>query len=127
MRISTGNYQKTIFPKRDLTRILGIPTYDALHQMQLELNINALYVHSNLGGVTHRHIGLLMTNTKYATLSTVAYTRPVHPSILQTPSNATDVASYKLKRVYDKNLGVFHEVRGVEKLLIQKLVTAVDK
>ena len=97
MIILTVNYREKFFPKLDLTRILGIPTYDALHQIKLELDINALYVHSNLGGGTHGHLGIWMINTKYATLSPIAYVRPVHPSILQIPSNATRVASYKLR------------------------------
>ena len=107
--------------------IRGIPTYDALHQMQLELKSNDFSVYSNLGGVPHGHFGLLMTNTKYATLPPVAYVRPVHPGILQIPSNATRVTLYKLKRVYDKNIRVFHEVCGVEEALIQQVVTAVNK
>ena len=127
MSISTVNYQETFLLKPDLIRIIGIPTYDNLHQMQLELKSNALYVHSNLGGGTHGHLGLLMNYTRYATLSSVVYVCPVHPGILQTFSNAIIFSSYKLKRVYDKNLGVLYEVRGVEQALIQQIVTAVNE
>ena len=95
--ISTVNYRDTFFPKPDITRILGIPTYDALHQMQLELKTNALSVHSKLWGPTHKTIGLLMINTKYDTVSNVPYLIPVHPVILLIPINATRVASYELK------------------------------
>ena len=93
MSISMVNYQETFFLEPAFTRILDIPTYHALHQMKLEMNINALSVYSNLRGVTHVHLGILMTNTNYATLSSVAYVRPMHPIILQIPSNATRVAS----------------------------------
>ena len=127
MSIYTVNNQELFSPKPDFTITLGIPTYYALHQMQLELESNTLSVHSNLGGGNHWHLGLLMTNTKYATLSPVAYVRPFHPGIIQIPSNATCVASYELNRVYDDNIWVFHEVRGVEQALIQQAVTAVDK
>ena len=127
MIILTVNYREKFFPKLDLTRILGIPTYDSLHQIKLELDINALYVHSNLGGGTHGHLGIWMINTKYATLSPIAYVRPVHPSILQIPSNATRVASYKLKRFYDENLQVFPEVHGVEQALVQQVFTSVNE
>ena len=82
--------------------------------MQLELNSNTISFHSNLGRGTHGNLGLLMTNMKYAKLSLVAYVCTVHPVILQIPRNATRVASYELKRVYDENLQVFHEVCGVE-------------
>ena len=37
MSISSVNYRETLLPKPDITRILGIPTYNALHQMQLKI------------------------------------------------------------------------------------------
>ena len=68
-----------------------------------------------------------MTNTKYATLSPVAYVRPVHPGILKITRHAKCVALYKFKRVYDKNPWVLHQVRGIKQALIQQVVTAVDE
>ena len=123
MSISTVNYRKTFFPKLDLTRIIGIPTYDALHQINLELKNSALSIKSNLEGATHGNLGILMINVKYDTLSPVPYVRPLHPVIILISNNAARVASYKLKRVYDKNLQVFHEVHGFEQALIQQVVT----
>ena len=49
MIISMVTYRETFFPISDLTRILVIITYNALHQIQLELQTNSIYVHSNLG------------------------------------------------------------------------------
>ena len=68
-----------------------------------------------------------MKNTKYPQLSNIPYVRPAHPHILIIPNNATHVASYELKWIYDKNLWVFHEVRGVEQALIQQAVTSIDE
>ena len=127
MSIPSVNYRETFFPKPDLSKILGLPTYDSLHQMQLELKSNALSVHSNLGGGTHGHLGLLMTAAQYALVSDAPYERPEHPGILHIPHAATRVASDALKRTYDENLRVFHEVRGMEQALIQQIVTAVDE
>ena len=104
MSISTEKYHTTFLPKPELTRILGVLTYNALHQRYLELKINAIYVHYNLGGSSHGHLGLLMTNTEYAKLLPVLYLRSVHPGILLMPNNAILVASYELKQVYDGNL-----------------------
>ena len=63
-----------------------MPTKDVIEffdkeVLQMHLG-TALSVHSNVGGVTHGHLGLLMTNTKYATLSPVGYVRSVQPGIL---------------------------------------------
>ena len=107
--------------------MIGIPIYNTLHQIQLEIKSNALSVSSNLGGGTHEHLRFLMSNRKYATPSPVLYVRPVHPSILQISNNATHVASYELKIVYDENIQVFYKVRGVEQALIQQVVTAVNE
>ena len=93
MSIFTVNYCKTFFPKPYFTIILVILTYDALRQIQLELITNAISVYPNLGGATHRHLGLLMKYAKYATLPNVPYVRTVHPSILIIPNNSTRVAS----------------------------------
>ena len=68
-----------------------------------------------------------MTNEKYAIPSKVPYARPVQPIILLILNNATGVELYKLKQVYDKNLLVFHEVRGVKQALIQQVVTEFNE
>ena len=93
----SASYLEDFFPKPDITRILGIPTYDSLHQIKLELKTNALSIFSNPVGATHGHLGLLMTNTKYATLSNVPYVCPVHPVIIIITKNATRVSLYELK------------------------------
>ena len=53
--------------------------------------------------------------------------RPIYPGIILIPNNAIRVASYELKRLYNENFQVFHEVCGVEQALIQKFVIAVDE
>ena len=65
MIIPSVNYRGNFLPKPYLTNIFDIPTYEYLYQMQLELKTNALSVHSNIGGGTHGHIVLLMTNAQY--------------------------------------------------------------
>ena len=123
MIISMVTYRETFFPISDLTRILVIITYNALHQIQLELQTNSIYVHSNLGGATHGYLQLLTTNTKYATLSNIPYVCPAHSGIILISNNATQISAYKI----DENLRVFHKVRRVEHALIQQDVIAANK
>ena len=127
MRIFTVNYPETFFLIPDLTIIIGITTYDALHQMHLELKSNALSVHLNLGGATHGNIVIFTTKKKYATLSPITYVRSMHPVILLIPNNATRFTSYELKQVYDKNLWVSHKVCGFEQAVIQQVGKSVDE
>ena len=46
--ISMVKYCQTFFPKYDLTIILGIPTYDYLQQIKLEIKTNTPSVHLDL-------------------------------------------------------------------------------
>ena len=125
MSINATNY-RDIMSKPDLTAILGIPTYDSLHKMQIELKTNAISVHSNKGGGSHGHLGLIMTGPQFALLSNVAYIKDPHPGELVIPQNATRVAAEAQKRAYDERIRVFHEVRGVEQALIQQIVASVE-
>ena len=111
MSISFVKYHDTGLTEPDITIILGIPTYDALHQMQLELKTNTLSVHYNLGGSTRGNLILLMTDAKSAILSNEPYILPVRPGILLIPNNATRVSSYEHKCLYKDNIRVFHKVR----------------
>jgi hypothetical protein len=61
MSIAAINYRETFFPMKDLTRIIGIPTYETLHVMHLELKTNSTSVHSNLGGGQFGHLGLVIS------------------------------------------------------------------
>ena len=91
MSIYTLNYCKTFCPKPDFTRILGISTYNTLHQIKFKIKTNIISVHLNLGGATRGHIGLLMLNKKYATLPNAPYVRSMQPAILIISNNAAHV------------------------------------
>ena len=80
--------------------------------MQLELKNNAISVHSNLVGATHRNLRLLTTEAKHAILSKILYVCPTPPGIILITNNAPRVASCKLKHVYDENLQVFYKDCG---------------
>ena len=120
------NYREA-FPIPDLTRIIGIPTFETLHQMANELKQNASSVYSNLGGGAHGHLGLILSPQMYALISNVPYVRPGHPGTLIIPPNATRQASALQERTWKEELRVFHEVRGVEQALIAQIVNAVEE
>ena len=120
------NYRES-FPIPDLTRIIGIPTFETLHQMANELKQNASSVYSNLGGGAHGHLGLLLSPQMYALISNVPYVRPAHPGPLIIPANATRHVASLQERTWKEELRVFHEVRGVEQALISQIVTAAEE
>jgi hypothetical protein len=128
MSLPTVNYWEIFFEHPDLTKIIGIPTYDTLHTLNQEIKANAISVHSNLGGGENGHIGLVLSPNAYAFLSDTPYTRPGHPMpLVVIPAAATKHAQNLLERTYYKEeLRLFHEVCGVERSLMQQIVAAVD-
>ena len=110
MTISTINYHEAIFEHPNLTKIIGIPTYDALHLLHNEIKSNAISVHSNIGGVQHGYLGLVVSPTACTLLSNSPFVPPIHPGILAIPVVVTCHAQDELKRQYDENIQLFHEM-----------------
>ena len=66
---SNINYNYTLFEQSNLTPIRGEPTFETLHKLWNEIKANAKSVCSNLGGVAHGHLGLVLTDAMYALIS----------------------------------------------------------
>ena len=128
MSIPAINYRETFFPNPDLTRIIGIPTYETLRTLNIELKTNAQSVHSNLGGGNLGHLGLILTPTQYALISPLPYIRPpVHPGVLTIPPGTARIPAEAATRAHTEELRIFYEVRGVEQALIQQIIAAIDQ
>ena len=125
MNISTINYRGKIFKQTNLSKIMGVPTYETLHHLHNEINYNAMAVHSNLEGGQQICLGKVIILTAYALLTNINFFRQAYKGKVITPIAATRHAQEELKLQYDKNLRVFHEKQGVERALIKQLVLAV--
>ena len=68
MTISTNNYHKKIFEHTNLSKIIGVLIYDALHILHNEIQFNAISVQSNIRGGQRGHCGLVVSPTAYALL-----------------------------------------------------------
>ena len=127
MSIAAINYREAFFPIKDLTRIIGMPTYETLHMMYLELKTNSTSVHSNLAGGLFGHLGLLLSPARYLMVSNTPYIRPDHPGVLIIPAApATRHQQEAHERAHNEQLRTFHETRNVEIALIQQIVSALD-
>jgi hypothetical protein len=104
MSIRTVNYREVFFEDPDLSRIIGIPTYETMHTLNQELKSNAISVHSNLGGGQHGHLGLVVSPNAYALLSNMPYARPGHPAPLAIPQNASHHLQNLLERTHQDEL-----------------------
>ena len=76
MTSTTVDYRNTVFEHPTLTRIHGEPTFEGIHHLHKELMINAQTVHSDLGGGTHGHLGLVLSPQRYPLIRNAAYTPP---------------------------------------------------
>ena len=127
MSVAAINYREAFFPMKDLTRIIGMPTYETLHMMHLELKTNSTSVHSNLAGGQFGHLGLVLSPAGYAMVSNVPYARPTHPGDLVIPAAPASRHQQEAhERTHKEQLRTFHETRNVEIALIQQIVSAVD-
>ena len=57
----TVNYWGNYFKHIDLTPIHGKLTYDSFPGLNSEIKANAQYVHSNIDGGAHGHLGLVFS------------------------------------------------------------------
>ena len=58
---SNINYKDTLFEQFYLSLILGEPTFETLHKLRNEIKANSDSFYSNLGGVSHDHLSLVIT------------------------------------------------------------------
>jgi hypothetical protein len=129
MMVSTGiNYRQTYFEYPELTKIHGEPNSESLFKLRNhELKANAQSVYSNLSDGVHGHLALVLTDAQYLlVLTDVPFDIPVHPGILQIPDGTTAAMIAALKEAHHEQLRLFREVQGIEKALIQQIVTAVE-
>ena len=120
------DYVDTYFELPTLTKIHGEPTYFQLKELKNELKSNATSVTTDLGGGGHGHLGLVLTPAEYATISAVAYTRPVHPGPLIIPPGTAQHEASRLREEHSENFRIFLETIDVEKALINHLVAAIE-
>ena len=81
--MSTSDRLLERFPHSVLPPIIGLPTYETIHQMHVLLNANAASVESTLGDGQLGLLGLTITTAKYESLSAgnVAFTKPTNPGL----------------------------------------------
>ena len=123
---TSANYRENNFEYPDLTPIDGTPTFNTLQQLIREIKANAMSVHSNLGGGSSGHLGLVINQLEYSSVTPIFFIRPLHPGRLNIPLNANRDMQEAYIRQHTEQLRIFHEVYGVERALIQQLTKAVQ-
>lgn len=122
------DYKNNVFELPVLTRIIGEPSTATLIDLRNELRCNAQSVTTTLGGGKYGHLGLVMSDTLYATLpNAVPYVRPAYPGPFRVSNaNATEAEVTQEKSDYDESMRLWREVEAVERALVQQIVAAVE-
>ena len=126
MLIGAIDYVLSYFKYKNPTPIQGEPINKSLKRLKLELQANASSVEMDLGGGNHSYLGLVLTDTEYAT---VPYTQPflasTYPPILSIPPTSTPIQALELKNEYQENRRIYLECRNVEKALLRHIQDAI--
>jgi formylmethanofuran dehydrogenase subunit A len=64
------------FPNQILPKIDHEPTFEDIQVTTRLLNANAISIPSMAGGGAHGHLGIIMTQVEYATISTSPWVEP---------------------------------------------------
>ena len=97
-----------LFPT--ISPIIGAPNYETISEFNLKLNLNAVFVQSNLGcgriGLLHLTISPVMYNTPLATTFIAPVNTGADPTI---PSIASGPQITNLRYAYDVAVAVFNK------------------
>ena len=108
------NYKETLFKRDNLTPIRGELTFETFHKLWNEIKSNAKAIYSNIGGVAHGHLGLVLTNVQYALIYPTPFVYPNHPD------------NFNMQITHTKEVCLFLEVTGMEQYICQKIVGTVE-
>jgi hypothetical protein len=68
------------FPNPIPPKIDHEPTFEDIQVATLLLNANAIYIPSMTGGGAHGHLGIIMNQVEYSTISTSPWVEPYNPN-----------------------------------------------
>ena len=120
------DYATAFFPIPVLPRIVGKPTYEKLREMKKALKANAASVQSDLGGGAFGHLGLVLDDVTYNTLTGHNYVRPVHPGALIIAAGTPHHEAVRLREEQAENIRIFRETVDVNNALIKQITNTIE-
>ena len=126
MNTRIPNVKDVYFQHKVLTRVHGKPHFDSLKILLEELKASASSVPSMLGGGMYGYLSLLISATRYATLSVTAFDSPGNLGPFDPPAEGTGPQIAAAKDVWHDTKSTFELCQATEKALIAQVVDAVD-
>ena len=98
-----------------------------IHKLQNNIKANAKAVYSNIGGVAHVHIFLVLTYAQYALISNTPFVYPTHPGPLIILDSTTAHVNSNIQIAHTDEVHIFQEVTGFKQALMQQIVATVKE
>ena len=125
MTAGAVNYAVSCFKYKSPTPIIRAPTNKTLKRLKQELWANASSVESDLGGRDHGHLGLVLNNPEYASVSAILFVSPEYPATLTTLNTATQVKALNLREDHKESKQSYYKCKSVEKVLQRHIQDAI--
>lgn len=121
------NVRDIYFQHRTLVKIHGKPTYESLKILLNQIKANASSVPTTIGGGNHGHLGLVLSDLRYATLSNTPFATPHNPGNFAPPQPAgTGPQIDAARTIWQDQHHVFNICVSTQQALIAQVVEAID-
>jgi hypothetical protein len=115
------------FPNPILPKIDQEPMFEDIQVTTLLLNANAISVPSMAGGGSHRHLGIIMTQVDYATISTSPWVEPYNPNAVPIIApGTTAVYAAQISRMHAECRRIYTNRINVDQALKKLILEAYD-
>jgi hypothetical protein len=115
------------FPHKTIPPIVGQPTYEAIKDLHLKLNENAVKVHSNLGDGLLGYLGVTLTPAIYDTISTQPFVIPPNPGTVPVfPEDATGHQISNVRLLFREQFAAFKKYMDVCNSISAIILEVID-
>eukprot|EP00957_Ditylum_brightwellii_P202346 15329759-Ditylum_brightwellii.AAC.1 len=117
------------FLVKDIPKQAGIPTWESIWEIHLNLNANATLVMRDLGGGAHGHLGLTIRGAEYQTLTSHVFVRLANPNVTPPPGNPYELPVQRADciRLWEDASRAYKLCTAVDTALRNQLTGAINK
>ena len=121
------NYKETLSKKANPNPIRCKTTSETIYKLRNDIKANAKYIRSNIGGWSHGHFSLMLTNEKYMITSPTAFVYLTHPGTLITLEGTTSHTNSNMRIAHTEKMCLFWEVMRFEQDLVQQIFATFEE
>ena len=120
--IAAGFHHPTFDP------IIGLPTYETIKELHVQLNANAASIFTNLVDGRHGFLRLTVSDAQYNSVSAVPFVASVNPGeTVNYPLNITSARIKQADDAHDKTYRLFKEYTLAGRTLKQLLLGSIEE